>query len=966
MAHNCSDKGIKHLSDILFCITLSLLFGILLIPQSTAQGTSSNLDVILVIDNSGSMKSSDSDGLRWSAAQLFVDLATAGDRIGAIRFSDEVELLGKAKNGDLTPMGSETSREELIQALSSYNPDGETNMNAALRSAENLLANNDIGNKKVIVFLTDGKPYPESQRPELNKAIQDARNQDIMVFPILLGDDADIGVAEQMVHETGSLRQQATNAKQLLEAFGSVYTHALPGRYIDILDLKSNTTFTFQTNEEQAITAVRIVVPREGVEKDALKGLSLGEEDVLSTNILPSGASVSTGAARHYEMVKVKHNKPLTGSWKLNLGEVERVGLLIVQSEVILDLLYPITSKPGSFVAPRIVPITEKVLLIGRVERAGSRVSGEDVLVTFQGDSLHLSSIGLSPNQSLYWGFMDIGTQEEGSLLPIEFQVGQELTPFRLQKQFVLEPTRVPTIVVDSPSQTDNGIRAKGKLHIETHFEGGEITNPAVTAYVWDISKTDDSWKINLSCTEQRCLDESLVLQSGRSYKLLLVGQGLFNGRPYTDGILSYTSTGDVIRIDGVGAVRNLGILTPDSDLLSIPLDITAFTKTEKPEIHVHLENLTPPSSQVNISADLSPLEPSGSNTFFTELTFRHLRNLPPGQYTVDVVFTSDDAAVTPTTLTTSFEIPNSLLELVNMSSAINQVGCPGRQTGKPKNLIDFGVVLNETSWVSLQMEATWLEEIPNINLESVSIHEVGRSTTAVDLVKLQVGALDKTSKQEYFLPLTLELGDTLPPGHYTGEFNLISPQTSIKPITYAFVFHKPGLLGRLYYRLKPVRCLLINWYALAPPFPRLKGIISWVGTLFAVLLIIATIKQAQGIEGLGIIISEYDMKTAPLSIQNSLRVINETGDIDGVPCLDSKGNITGHVIAELYLEEDIETGSLKSAVLLPGDIRKDVHVYYYKQGRLRKVPPRGAHLLSLGRFQVRQGDNRYNYSIEF
>lgn len=959
-----SDRRARALA-FLVALAVVLLLAQSPTPQARAQGSRGNLDVVLVIDNSGSMGDNDPDGLRWSAAQLFVDLAAPGDRVAAVAFAAEVEPLGDAARGQLTPMGDQQSRDGLKRVLAPREPEGGTNMEAALLEAEDLLSTGDVGNERVIVFLTDGKPDPEDQRPGLTEAIREAGRRGVMVFPILLGSGTDPDVADQMVRDTGSIRQDATDALELLQAFGSVYAHVQPERYVDQLNLKPLTTLTFQTNAGQSITEAVVVIPRQAESDTALSGLTLNGQEVLTQSKLSNGASVVTTAARHYQLVKVTHNVPLDGEWNLSLGNAQGTGLLIVQSQVVLDLLYPVTSRPGSFVAPRVVPRGKEVLLAGQLLRAGSRVGDAQVSVVFAGDSLSLNSGGLSANRSIYWEFVDIGDQQAGSLVPVELQVGLELTPFRLRKQFVLEPADVPALVVDSPSPTDSGLRARGRLRIAVHFDRDGVSHPSVVAYVWD-QFSDSVFEIDLSCTNQGCQDENLEAEPGRAYQVLVVGQAGYDGRRFTDAALTSFATGDVVRVDGMEAVRDLGVLTSDKRALSVPLDITAFTQAGQPQLRVRLENLTPRPSEVSISADLSPLTPAGSNCYRSELTFRRLHTLPPDHYTVDVVFEAADARVSPSVTTISFEVPHSLLQLTEMTPPVEPSGCPGpSRESQPVNLVDFGVLFGETARVDLLLEGLWIEGIPRVDSQVTSLHQVGRPQSVVEPVQLRTGSLEPVGG-DYRLPLTLELPEDLPPGRYAGAFELSSPQASVEPATYEFLFYKPGFLGRVYQRLRPARCFLIDWYALAPPFPRPRGLFCWGVTLLVAMVAIATVRAARGTEGRGRVQPGYDSPAMALSAQRPVYVVMDPGDPTRPPRLSQRREDVGRAVAEVWMGEPDSQGR-ERATLLPGAARGEIRLYYYspRRRRWRRVRQRGIRLRTSGRFRVRRADQRYDFTVE-
>ena len=92
------------------------------------------VDLVLVLDNSGSMGAGkgecDMQGLRYSAARLAVAMLEVGDRVAVVEFSNEAVV-----KVPLTALGALSERRSLFDSLSAPNPDGKTNIAAALEAA---------------------------------------------------------------------------------------------------------------------------------------------------------------------------------------------------------------------------------------------------------------------------------------------------------------------------------------------------------------------------------------------------------------------------------------------------------------------------------------------------------------------------------------------------------------------------------------------------------------------------------------------------------------------------------------------------------------------------------------------------------------------------------------------------------------------------------------------------------------
>lgn len=1083
---------------IVLCLLIVFGVGGKRVPALAQFAAERNLDVVLLIDNSGSMEGNDPAGLRWSAAQLFVDLANPGDRVGALAFATDVQPLGGAAAGGLTRIQDSRSRETLKRSLAPRAPEGATNMEAALRQALELLRGDAGGNRPMVVFLTDGRPEPEAQRPRLRDLIRQAGQAGVPVFPILLGSNTDTQVAEQMVHDTGGLRQDVRDAAGLLRAFSKIYTFIRPERYADELQL-TRYGLTFRTNPAQAVTQVSAVVPRISGDATAITSLTLDGSEVLGRPALGSGARVARAEATHYQLVTVTHNAAIAGEWNLSPGSnVGDRALLIVSSAITLDLMHPVPSVAGSFVAPRIVPAEKPVLLVARVLQSGGRLGDVPLSATTgAGETVPLEAGGLSVNRDLYWRFLDLGTLEAGQQQRIEVQVGGELTPFRLRKEFVIEGATVPSLVVDSPSAADSGLITGGKLRIAAHFEGDAVSNPAMTAYVHDLGSGEVT-VLELQCESSACQDETFTPRPGRAYHVVVVGTARQGGRPFSDGAETELVTGDVMRVDGLDVLSRTDAFPPGQGLQPIQLTVTAFTQSGRPELTAQLASLRPLPPGLSpeaLGVVLSPLATQGGNTYSAQLSFVGFDQLPPGEYAATLIFTAPDVTVTPSTVPFRFavaqpgahlrklpnpldfdlipdlrrpqvitvevayqhsapfdlaadvvslesdsgaehldliqvdlgrpspaarpdystvtlrlsalrplhpgryrgvirfrpvdpanpaeveppeaafvfSIPQPALALTRIGPPREPVGCPERQSPRPADLIDFGAFrsVGQPRQVDLFFESTWVRDRPDLEAEIVSLRRAGKPGVRPAPVRLQPGALQRVEEGLYALPLALELPADQEPGTYEGEVSLRGPEVAIQPQSMQFRFDaRTTLLGRLRQRVRPGYCMVVDWYALRP-FPRFKGILSWLGTFVLVLAgwsifsslatggVSGTVQPASGGPG-----QQFTARQPAYVVQDKgeVRLSRDVGDAPR-----ALAEIIGEESLEIDLA-DLESAGGPAALVRPGAGQGSVKLGYWntRRGKWYKIPTTGKRLRDSDRFAVRVGRRRHEFIILF
>lgn len=143
---------------LLLTISLSLLFSAA--PVWSEQDSRKKLDVVLIIDDSGSMKDTDSRQLRVKAAQAFIGYLKLNEdkldaRAGIVLFAS-----GAVLASPLTPVSEDVGIRNSIKVTNQ----GTTNFPEALKKA--YLAFGAFDRPCVYVLLTDGQPESTGKRPD--------------------------------------------------------------------------------------------------------------------------------------------------------------------------------------------------------------------------------------------------------------------------------------------------------------------------------------------------------------------------------------------------------------------------------------------------------------------------------------------------------------------------------------------------------------------------------------------------------------------------------------------------------------------------------------------------------------------------------------------------------------------------------------------------------------------------------
>ena len=167
------------------------------------------LDVVFVLDSSGSMSSNDNNNLRLQAAKNFIDKLGNNDRAAVIDFDSGASLYQEF-----------TSDHELLyNAVDRINASGGTNLSKGISLAisqfvESSYDRNDA--YKYIIFLTDGDG-------SYNTSYTDRANENgIVIYTIGLGDGVNQNILENIAEGTGGKYFFASTADVLNDIYNNV------------------------------------------------------------------------------------------------------------------------------------------------------------------------------------------------------------------------------------------------------------------------------------------------------------------------------------------------------------------------------------------------------------------------------------------------------------------------------------------------------------------------------------------------------------------------------------------------------------------------------------------------------------------------------------------------------------------------------------------------------------------------
>lgn len=162
--------------------------------QDLWQTARKDINLIMLLDTSGSMRGGKMDNMREAAVQ-FVEQMGDEDQLTIIAFSTEPVLLVEG-----VPVGA--NRQKIINAITSLNATGDTTLFDAIGDgAGSIERTNQPGMSNAMVLLSDGMDT-RSYRYEFNNNLVDAAtSNDTTIFTIGYGGDADEDVLSTLAVE---------------------------------------------------------------------------------------------------------------------------------------------------------------------------------------------------------------------------------------------------------------------------------------------------------------------------------------------------------------------------------------------------------------------------------------------------------------------------------------------------------------------------------------------------------------------------------------------------------------------------------------------------------------------------------------------------------------------------------------------------------------------------------------------
>ncbi|CAM9388082.1 unnamed protein product, partial [Heterosigma akashiwo] len=190
-------------------------------------------NVVLIIDTSGSMVTSDRISLAKEAVRDVLSTLTVADWVAVIEFNTYAQIVGDLNNGKLVQ--AETNAiESLMEAVDSLSEGGSTNFyepfSLAFEILEQSFASEANTNcQTAILFLTDGQPTSLDE-DSFYAAISDwNQNYNATIFSYSLGEAADITIPKAISCQEGGIWTYIPDGGNLREKMSGFYHYFAAG-----------------------------------------------------------------------------------------------------------------------------------------------------------------------------------------------------------------------------------------------------------------------------------------------------------------------------------------------------------------------------------------------------------------------------------------------------------------------------------------------------------------------------------------------------------------------------------------------------------------------------------------------------------------------------------------------------------------------------------------------------------------
>lgn len=502
---------------IVSAMVLITSFSVCSITASADDGVNQALDVMFVIDGSGSMCKTDPNRIAMAACNLFSDMCDYDQaRVGYVVYSTKIE-----QSYPLTPLNPESSRQAIKNSINSihYPESAGTDISLGLTRAKDMLIEGGAsaeGRSPMIILLSDGKTESISDArqavydAELEDTLKFLKEKHIPVYTIALcspNRDTDVDTMEEIANSTEALFFSTDRADNLSNILSQIMANRLRSSMDFIADVVGNgqaQTVEINIPNDSIYQANIIIFSSKGVSNIHLQ--EPGGNEV----VVPSG-KVTVSRSPSYDLIKLL--RPSKGVWKLTLtgADKDHISINLINC---YDMQFKL--KADRYTVPNGDAVTFGVYCDGLLEDE----TDNDVFDGAEGILTITDTVtGAVKDVDLSWNGTELGTSytftKAGTYTVSGRIIGKDSSYDRITDEIKITVEPYQLTLVQNSSETSGvcfspflGIKIKNNLEI-----------PLVNLFSWDkdatitVTPTPGGWE-NV-CDFSYDSDNSIVNVSG-------------------------------------------------------------------------------------------------------------------------------------------------------------------------------------------------------------------------------------------------------------------------------------------------------------------------------------------------------------------------------------------------------------------------------------------------------------------
>lgn len=328
---------VKKTLSVIVCLVILIVPCVSLsVSAETANAYNENgqmdLDIVFVLDASGSMLYSDPNKVALDAVNLFVDLCDESCSVGYVVYSEKI-----VASNPITSLGSQKNLKSLKENIAKieYDPNGDTDIALGLTKAMNIHSENkssDSSRKKVIVLLSDGNTHllngprtvAESNK-ELSDTLKELNSKNIPVYSIGLNYDKtlDKKELEKISSQTNGQFYETNTSDRLTSIISDIFSdiYQLDGTECEIKE--GNVEINIKDN---SVFYVNIIIKSDLSLKELNPVLTSPDGENVSLN---NNDKVKMTNAGSYTLIKLIY--PDSGKWNLHLDNADEDNCKVTQ-----------------------------------------------------------------------------------------------------------------------------------------------------------------------------------------------------------------------------------------------------------------------------------------------------------------------------------------------------------------------------------------------------------------------------------------------------------------------------------------------------------------------------------------------------------------------------------------------------------------------------------------------------------